>query len=536
MPNRIFRRLTVGLAGLALLSLLIPPAAAETPTEILQQRLEAGAPRIEGRTLDRWPLARLYKARGFEPLWLGADRGAKRASQLVAALGAAAREGLESGDYAIDAIAVRAGSEDPRRQAELELLITSQLLGYLSDLRHGRPAVRAADPDLHLPAGRLDVPGELAAAQAAFDLARHLADRAPSRPAYRALRRHLAELRGRAAAPTVPGGEPLEEGMTGKRVARLQERLRASGELASAPREPAELDFDLVDAVRRFQLRHDLEPDGVAGPATLRKLNRSTRSRIQQVIINMERLRWLPALADSRAIVVNLAGFRLEVQESGRPAMAMPVIVGRQYRQSPSFAGSMTYLELNPTWTVPKTIAVRDYLPMLRQEPDALAEKDFRILRGGREVEAWRVDWSRVSAERFPYVLQQKPGPINALGRIKFMFPNRFAVYLHDSPADELFSRRIRTFSSGCIRVARPRELAAYLLRADPDWDPWRLEDVIAAGETTQVNLPEAVPVYITYATVWIGDDGAANYRPDIYGRDALLGRALFGRGYRAES
>ena len=536
MPNRSFHGLRCGLAGLALLTALMAPAAAETPAEILRLRLEAEAPRIEGRALDRWPLAEIYRERAFAPLWLGADRGEERARQLAAALRAAAREGLEPGDYAVDAITVRAASEDPRRQAELDLLITSELLGYLSDLRHGRPAARAADPELHLPRGRLDIASELAAAEAAFDLAGHLAERAPSRPAYRDLRRHLADLRGRAATRPVPGGKPLEEGATGRRVARLQERLRASGDLAVAPRQPAELDFDLVDAVRRFQLRHDLEPDGVAGPATLRRLNRETEARIQQVVINMERLRWLPETVDSRAILVNLAGFRLEVQESGRPVMAMPVIVGRRYRQSPAFAGSMTYLELNPTWTVPKSIAVRDYLPKLRRDPDALAEKDFRILRGGRAVESREVDWSRVSAERFPYVLQQNPGPSNALGRIKFMFPNRFAVYLHDSPADELFSRRIRTFSSGCVRVARPMELAAYLLRDDPDWDRWRLEDMIATGETTQVGLPEAVPVYITYATVWVGDDGAAQYRRDIYGRDARLGRALFGRGYRAES
>lgn len=533
-------RLQLATCGLATVLSMIPPAAAqgqtETVSQALRQGLEEGAQRIGGRSCGRWPLAQVYEARDHQPLWLGSDAGARRAKQLAAALEHAAREGLDPGDYAIEGIRARAGAEDPRRRAELDLLITCDLLRYVADLRHGRAAVRAADPEVHLPVGKIDAAKELAAAQASSDLEKFLAGKAPDQPAYRVLRSLLADLRGQETWRPIPKGRPLEEGMTGRRVTLLRRRLLASGDLKSASLQAAAFDYEMADAVRRFQGRHDLEPDGVAGPATLRALNRPTGARIQQVIINMERLRWLPDAAAQRSIMVNLAGFQLEVIEGGWPVLTMPVIIGRRYRRSPMFSGSMTYLELNPTWTVPESIAVRDYLPKLRRDPGTLTEQGFRVFSGGRELDFQRIDWSRVSARRFPYILRQDPGPQNALGRIKFMLPNRFQIYLHDTPAGELFSRRVRTFSSGCIRVARPHDLAAYLLKDDPAWGPWRIDEMIAGGKTTQVSLPTPMPVYLGYATVWVGDDGAAHYRADIYGRDARLGGVLFGRGYRGES
>lgn len=519
---------------------LIPRARAEgeetAVAQALRSSLEGGAPRVDGRLLGQWRLVRVYQSRDFRPLWLEADGGARRARQLAKVLKAAERDGLDPKDYAIKPLTDWAGAADPRRQADLELLITSELLHYLSDLRHGRAAIRAAEPEVHLPPGRIDIAKTLEAAEADSDLGRFLASRAPAQPAYRALRRLLAELRNQAAWRRIPGGKPLEEGMTGRRVALLRKRLLASGDLTESSAEPKVFDYQLADAVHRFQSRHDLEPDGVAGPATLRALNRPMSARIQQVIINMERLRWLPDEAAHRAIIVNLAGFQLAVLEGGWPVLTMPVIIGKRYRRSPMFSGTMTYLELNPTWTVPESIAAGDYLPKLRRDPGFLAEESFRVITGGREVDPLFIDWSRVPAKPFPYILRQDPGPGNALGRVKFMFPNRFHVYLHDTPAGELFSRRVRTFSSGCIRVADPLALAGYLLKDDPKWTPWRVDEVLDSGETTEVPLRAPMPIYLTYATIWIGDDGAAQYRGDIYGRDAGLGQALFGRAYRGET
>jgi murein L,D-transpeptidase YcbB/YkuD len=228
-----------------------------------------------------------------------------------------------------------------------------------------------------------------------------------------------------------------------------------------------------------------------------------------------------------------MAGFELAVVEDGWAVMAMKVVVGRPYRRTPVFSGRMTYLVVNPAWNVPSSIAERDYLPKLRKDPRKVVEQQIRVFDSWngrrREVDPLTVDWSRVSAGRFPYSLRQDPGHRNALGRIKFMLPNRFSVYLHDTPAVHLFDRQVRSFSSGCIRLERPFALADYLLKDDGRWTSLRLEEEIASGRTTDIALPQAIPVHFTYATAWADEEGRVQFRGDVYERDALLRRALFG-------
>ena len=228
---------------------------------------------------------------------------------------------------------------------------------------------------------------------------------------------------------------------------------------------------------------------------------------------------------------MNIAAFRVDVVESVETVLTMRAIVGRAYRRTPVFSDTVRYLVLNPSWNVPHSIAVNDKLPLIRQDPGYLERYGYRLYRGwganAARVDPDTVDWSRITARNFPYRLYQEPGPHNALGRIKFMFPNRFDVYLHDTPERQLFQRTTRTFSSGCIRVERPRDLAGYLLRGAPSWTPDRIDRVLAAGTETTVSLPEPVPIHIQYWTAWAEGDGTVHFRPDIYDRDDSLDRAL---------
>jgi murein L,D-transpeptidase YcbB/YkuD len=264
---------------------------------------------------------------------------------------------------------------------------------------------------------------------------------------------------------------------------------------------------------------------------TLAELNVAPARRVRQLELNLERWRWLPQDLGHRHILVNIAGFELDVVEDGQTVLDMRVVVGRPYRRTPVFSDTMRYLVLSPYWHVPRNIAVRDKLPLIKRDPAYLAKQELRLFarEGGtvREVDASAVDWTAVTPANFTYELRQEPGPLNALGRVKFMFPNKYNVYLHDTPARELFARASRDFSSGCIRLEKPLELAVQLLRHDPRWTRMRLDSMIAQRVERMVPLAEPVPVHLLFWTAWAAPDGSIHFRRDLYGRDARLERAL---------
>ena len=312
----------------------------------------------------------------------------------------------------------------------------------------------------------------------------------------------------------------------------LRRRLAATGELPAGVDTNGELfDLPVADALRRFQSRHGLDADAIAGRRTTTALNVTALQRVQQIEANLERRRWLPRDLGPRRLLVNIADFRLELIEAGKPSLAMRIIVGRQARRTPFFTGEITSILFNPTWTVPEKIAVEDKLPLILDDPDYLAEFGFKVFapssKGWREIDPAEVDWTRLSKTWFPYRLRQEPGPKNALGRIKFQIPNRYDIYLHDTPAHELFARTERTFSSGCIRVERARDLAERLLAEDSTWSRARIEATIAAGATVSVRLPAPLPVFLFYWTAWVDSEGTLQLREDVYGRDSALIEAL---------
>ena len=291
-----------------------------------------------------------------------------------------------------------------------------------------------------------------------------------------------------------------------------------------------QFDEALESAVRDFQERHGLEADGIVGRKTLAALNVPVSERIQQILLNMERWRWMPGELGERYLLVNMAGFELLAVENEETVMDMRVIIGRPYRSTPAFAGEMRYLVLNPYWNVPHKLAIEDLLPKQQSDPDYLQEKGFRIYaswrKGARELDPGAIDWSSLSADYFPFRLRQEPAGRNALGRVKFMFPNDVSVYIHDTPSKGLFRKPSRPFSSGCVRVEEPLALVSLLLSRQ-GWDQERLAAAVASNERQIIILDEPVPVYLVYMTAWAGAPGEIHFQEDIYGHDQTLAASL---------
>jgi murein L,D-transpeptidase YcbB/YkuD len=375
----------------------------------------------------------------------------------------------------------------------------------------------------------------VAALQAAIDspsLRRKLETVIPRGWFYRAMREGLARYRGIAANggwPTVPEGLTLRPGDTDSRIPTLARRLAVTGDLPEGLSTAISDHYapELEQAVRRFQARHGLDVDGIVGPGTLRAMNVLAATRVRQLEINLERARWVLDDISDYFILVNIAGFRVYVVRDRELVWETRAQVGRPYRKSPVFRDEMKYLVFNPTWTVPYSIATRDLLPQIKQDRGFFEARGFDLVgRNGERVEPSSVDWTNVTAGSFPYTLVQRPGPANAMGRVKFMFPNEHAVYLHDTPSRYLFDRADRTFSSGCIRIENPFELAEILLGPD-GWTQARLQDVLDTGQERTVFLSTPVPVLLLYWTAQANLDGTVSFFPDVYDRDGAVDRAL---------
>jgi murein L,D-transpeptidase YcbB/YkuD len=324
---------------------------------------------------------------------------------------------------------------------------------------------------------------------------------------------------------SVVKGASLKKGDSGERVIELRKRLTITGD---SPGEYAGIEdtFDegLHNSVIRFQRRHGLKEDGVIGPETIKNLNVPVEKRIHQIEINMERLKLMPKDMDQRYIAVNIAAFELEVVENENTVVNMKVIVGRPYWHSPLFSAKMTHLVFNPSWYVPNSIAIREVLPKVKKESGYLVKEGIKVFekeKGYRKaLDASAINWADVTADNFKYRFVQVPGILNPLGKIKFVFPNEYNVYLHDTPAKVLFEKSSRAFSHGCIRIEKPVELAEYLLRDDPAWTREKILTMIDNGKEVKIQIPSPVNIHILYLTAWVDKDNILQFREDVYGRD----------------
>lgn len=358
----------------------------------------------------------------------------------------------------------------------------------------------------------------------------------PPHEGYRLLVEALSryqELSALGGWPEIPSGPSISSGSHDKRLPLLRTHLLKTGDLVRDLGTATYYDSETEAAVRLFQRRHGLVDDGVVGVKTLKALNVSVEERIRQIELNLERWRWMPKSFGDRHIRVNVADFSLEVIDHEEVVMQMPVIVGTGYRKTPVFSARMSYLEFAPYWTVPPTILREDKLPKIKQNPEYLEENHFRIISRnveGEFIDTESIDWSSVEAENFPGLLRMEPGPWNPLGNVKFMFPNKFNVYLHDTNETYLFSNNVRSFSSGCIRIERPRELAYYLLGSKLGAE--RIQELFELKTPERVSI-EPLPVHLQYWTAWVSAEGLIHFRRDVYFRDLDLHVALTEPAYR---
>lgn len=485
-----------------------------------------------------------YRDRGYRPAWVDDGGSTDHVDVFHKVLRNAGRDGLAPSDYHLDEIEDLLRLEqdhlryeimiDPQRMAQLDLLLSDAFLKQAEHLTSGR-----VDPNVvhngqwQARPRKADVASILAFSLENNRVAQALLDMIPPYQGYVLLRDMLARYRkiaDQGGWMTIPSGPLLRADDEDPRVPGLRRRLWIGGDLVEYPLGAgSHFDERAVSALKRFQKRHGLNPDGVLGPKTLEELNVPIEKRIRQIEVNLERWRWLPKDLGERYILVNIADFRLFVVEKGRTVMTMPVVVGTSYRETPVFSDQMTYLEFAPFWGVPPTILREDKLPKIRRNLSYLDEHHFEVIswQTGQPIDPQSINWHDVSEKNFPGLLRQKPGPWNPLGRVKFMFPNEFDVYLHDTPERHLFNAGRRSFSSGCIRIERPDDLAQYLLENQDGWDCDRLLHAFALPAPLKVRLKKQIPVHILYWTAWVDGSGAVQFRQDLYGRDAQLEIAL---------
>lgn len=484
-------------------------------------------------------LTRFYRDREYALLWIDENRPNAHADTLISFLNTCYIEGLNPEDYNTRILEALWERRDTLSLAKLEILLSLYLARYAADVREGRLDPRKLDPKLFATARdkEIDMEQLAIAAVTAPDLSQYLKMQAPQHRYYKALIPALARYRQIAANggwPSIPKGPVLKLGMTDERIPDIRKRLSIEGDLPNSDLSSDNYDEPLEQAVKGFQDRHYLTPDGVIGTNTLRAMNVSAEQRVRQIIINMERWRWISRNLEGKEIFVNIAGFHLAGMQGEEVEIRMPVIVGKRYHMTPVFSDAIQYAEFNPYWNVPVSIARNEYLPQLRRDPNSLMRKHIRIFDGwgekAKEIDPEQVDWDRVSRRQMGrYRLRQDPGPWNALGTVKFIFPNSYNVYLHDTPSHSLFQRDMRAFSHGCIRVSRPHELAVYILGGEENgWTIERVQKIIEDGERTVVNLKSTLPVHILYRTAVATGDGTVYFGEDVYGRDSILGKALF--------
>ena len=565
--DRAPRRLARGVFSLALLatlgsSMAFGSAAPFTPSspQLSVDSLElatALASALEGARpallrSDEWQtVRRLYRSPGASissPIWLDGSGLSPRASELASVLASVDTAGLRPSDYGADAvaktvkaIASREGeATSPAALARADVLMTASFVALVDDLLTGRVDPRKVEPTWHIATRTFDVSARVDTTMNAVRRGRSIRDvLATLRPdygVYAGMVQGLARYRALEHAggwPRLPAGPTLRAGDTGAAVSALRRRLAAEGYAAMSAGGDT-LDAILLGAVAAFQQRHGLTVDSIVGPGTRSALNVPAAHRARQIEGSLERLRWLPPLLGDRFVVVNVPAFSLYTYEGGQRTLTMRVVVGDELvsRRTPIFADTMEYVEFGPYWNVPRSIAVNEILPRVRRDRGYLARNGFQLLRGWGD-NAPAVDPSTLSnAALFStrYRVRQLPGPGNALGRVKFMFPNDYAVYLHDTPAKARFDDADRSHSHGCVRVSDPAALAAFVLQDQTEWSPDRIAAALADGKRRRVDVTATVPVYLVYLTAFVRD-GEVVFRDDIYDRDDRLLRALAGAG-----
>jgi murein L,D-transpeptidase YcbB/YkuD len=529
------------------------PGALITPSEAIrlavQTRLSAKfTAATDARKSEQGALVEYYSVPEQHLLWVD-DKGLNdRGKAVMEEIAKADDYGLRASDYVLPKPDTF-DAADPKAAdwlADAEIKISFAVLGYANDARGGRIQPQRLSENLD-PSLALPKPSEVIESIAIrSEPAAYLRSFQPDQPQFEALRQKLIELRGdkvekeKSSVVIIPDGPMLRMGMEHEQVALLRKRLDVP---ANSEADEKKFDASLVEAVERFQAAHGSFPDGMVGPGTRRMLNNQqqpheagSQAKVRAILINMERWRWLPHDLGPYYVTVNIPEFMLRVVDDNKTVHTTRVVVGKPDKQTPIFSNEMQEVVFNPFWNVPTSIKVEEIKPYLREEAawffggggwntSVFQRHNLRIRYAGRDIDPGSVDWSRMDIRNFE--IYQPPGPDNVLGNVKFVFPNKHDVYMHDTPQKFLFAQPVRAESHGCMRVQNPDQLALILLKHDQGWSEARIASAIADSYDSHVALQQRIPVYITYFTLKVNEDGSTSTYGDIYGHDSRMAAAL---------
>ncbi|MBD55917.1 MAG: murein L,D-transpeptidase [Pseudoalteromonas sp.] len=475
-----------------------------------------------------------YKANGFEQVW--AD--IKYAKQVLNLIAQSELEGLSPNDYHFDTLLALIDEVDKRgtdaAEAQFDVLMTDAIMTYAKHLIRGKvnPKQLASTWNYE----QFDVSPDAAAASLlkhvkSKSLDKGLNNLKPVLPHYQRLKKGLVFYRELDAKGELPAislqSKALKPGQTDPAVPLLKQKLHRLNYYTGNLSDASEYDDELVDAVKKFQYAHQVDDDGIIGGATLKLLNKDYSEYVNDILVNLERIRWVDNTLTERFLIVNIAGYKLYLFEDNKLKWQTNVVVGRNYTKTPIFKGQMSYIVMNPTWTVPRSIS-GGIIKKMKENPNYLNEKDFVVVDSRRNpVDSESIDWANASRKNFPYWFVQQPSENNSLGQIKFMFPNKYSIYLHDTPAKSLFQQDQRAFSHGCVIVDDPFTLAEKILGTSDNWSRSDIDDTIAAKETKKVSLSKPLDVLLMYWTVSGNDQEGLHFYSDVYNRDAELLKKL---------
>jgi len=485
--------------------------------------------------MQRW-LAVIYGQTGLKPLWISKNGPGGKAAELLTVLENCKTDGLNPEQYHTSEITSIWNNTTPEALIKLDTLLTLAFIRYAHDARGGRTLFTTstsplAVKDRNIPA--FDALELIKTALSSPDLTQFLTGLLPPHRYYRNLRLALPYYQQLAAAggwPLVDSGKSIHPGEHDSRIPAITKRLQIEGFFQAAATDSTHYNETLVQAVTQFQLRHGLTVDGVIGKSTINTMNIPVEKKIRQILINLERWRWWDHDLGRKYVVVDIAAFTLEGVVDDTVILEMPVIVGTRQNETPAFSDQIKYMELNPFWNIPPSIARNE----LRKNPRYLIDNHIRLFNDwtseAKEINSLSVDWKQISPRQMgQFKLRQDPGKKNALGLIKFIFPNHYSVYMHDTPARSLFQRSSRAFSHGCIRLEKPVKLADFLMNGfENDWSMERYHEIIDSGKRTIIHLPEPLPVHIIYQTARSDQQGTTFFHTDIYDQDRMLEQILF--------
>jgi murein L,D-transpeptidase YcbB/YkuD len=503
--------------------LAVAPQGASAQITAFKQAVAASASQDDA-------VAQFYRENGYAPLWTGNDAASRdRRAALLRALEESSAHGLpDRSRLAQELVAMMRDARTVRNLGQVEAALSRAFVDYAVDLQTGLLNPQSIDDGIVREKHRTDPVKYLVGIRDSQPMA-YMRALVPASPQYRALMREKFRLEALAAkggwGATVPNAK-LEPGDTGPAVIALRDRLVTMGYLPRSA--TARYDHELELAVQQFQSDHGLEQDGVAGTGTIAEINQPVSERLKSVIVAMERERWLTPDRGDRHVLVNQTDFTAKIIDNGDVTFETRSVIGKNQhdRRSPEFSDVMEHMVINPSWHVPRSIITKEYLPKLQNNPNAVGHIQITDSRG-RVVDRSSADFSQYTARNFPYAMRQPPSTRNALGLVKFMFPNKYNIYLHDTPHKNLFSREVRAFSHGCIRLAQPFEFAYALLARQTEDPEAFFHRILKSGKETKVDLEQQVPVHIIYRTAYVTGKGRAEFRRDVYGRDAKVWDAL---------